>query len=355
MKVLKQVVGIDVSQGELVCQYGALTEELSVNLPQTYIAKNSVTGFTKLLKWAEKLRNTNPDLSLYFVMEATGIYHEQLAHWLSKKGCLISIVLPNKISNYQRTLDVKTITDKTASEAIARFGLSRNLEIWSPPKPIFRILKQLTRERDQLVNERVVIKNQLHAEKAEAYPNKNSIKRLNQRLVLLSKQEKQIKAEISTYIEQNKNLKEGISRMTSIPGVGELTATILLAETNGFELIRNKKQLTSYAGLDVIEKQSGTSVQSKQKISKKGNRHIRKAMHLPSLSSVKYNDNHKKVYARLVGRHGIKMKGLVAIQRKILELMYILYKNQTVFDNAYELKKRAQQNEFAEPFESSIC
>ena len=39
MKVLKQVVGIDVSQGELVCQYGALTEELSVNLPQTYIAK----------------------------------------------------------------------------------------------------------------------------------------------------------------------------------------------------------------------------------------------------------------------------------------------------------------------------
>ncbi|MEI9945951.1 MAG: IS110 family transposase [Chitinophagaceae bacterium] len=59
----------------------------------------------------------------------------------------------------------------------------------------------------------------------------------------------------------------------SIPGVGLLTAVTVLAETNGFDLIRNKKQLTSYAGLDVREKQSGTSVKGKPKISKKGNRY----------------------------------------------------------------------------------
>ncbi|WP_410492715.1 hypothetical protein [Cyclobacterium sp. SYSU L10401] len=56
-------------------------------------------------------------------------------------------------------------------------------------------------------------------------------------------------------------------------------------------------------------------------MSKKGNRHIRKSLHLPALSAVKYNPINKDLYARLVGSgHGIKMKGLMAVQKKILEL-----------------------------------
>ena len=58
-------------------------------------------------------------------MEATGVYHESLAYFLAEKGYAISIVLPNKISNYMRTLEVKTITDKTASEAIAMFWVGK--------------------------------------------------------------------------------------------------------------------------------------------------------------------------------------------------------------------------------------
>ena len=51
-----------------------------------------------------------------FVMEATGVYHESLAYFLEEKGCEVSIVLPNKISNYARTLDAKTVTDKTSAK-----------------------------------------------------------------------------------------------------------------------------------------------------------------------------------------------------------------------------------------------
>ena len=77
----------------------------------------------------------------------------RLAYFLDEKGYEVSIVLPNKISNYFRTLEVKTITDKTASEAIARFGLERKLDDWKRPKPIFKKLRQLTRERDQIVQD----------------------------------------------------------------------------------------------------------------------------------------------------------------------------------------------------------
>jgi transposase len=117
----------------------------------------------------------------------------------------------------------------------------------------------------------------------------------------------------------------------------------VLAETNGFELIRNKSQLSSYAGLDVKEKQSGTSVKGKPRISKKGNRNLRKSMHLPALTAVKWDDNFRGIYARLVSKHGIKMKAVVAVQRKILELMYTLYKTKTMYDPNYKDKKIAAQ------------
>jgi hypothetical protein len=62
---------------------------------------------------------------------------------------------------------------------------------------------------------------------------------------------------------------------------------------------------------------------------------LRKSVHLPALSAVRWDENFKNIYARLVGKHGIKMKALVAIQRKILELIYTLFKNETVYDKEY--------------------
>lgn len=351
MKLLKQVVGIDVAMNEMVCRFGILSDDLQLKLNSSDVFKNKEKGFVKLIKWAEK--NASADTEILFVMEATGVYHEKLAHWLHGRSKKVAIVLPNKISSYARTLDIKTVTDKTASEAITRFGLERNLDTWKPPQQIFRKIKQLTREREQIVAERTVIKNQLHAENSEAFPNPNSLNRLKKRIKMLNGQEKEIKKEISQLTKEDEKVKNQIANMTSIPGVGELTAVTVLAETNGFELIHNKRQLTSYSGLDVKEKQSGISVKGKPRISKKGNRYLRKALHLPALAAVKHCELYRGTYARLVGRHGIKMKALVAVQRKLLELMYILYKTETVFDLNYEEKRKALSN-VTEPLESSL-
>ena len=130
-----------------------------------------------------------------------------------------------------------------------------------------------------------------------------------------------------------------IKNICTIPGVSVLTAATVIGETHGFELIRSKKQLTSYAGLDVKEKLSGTSVKGKPRISKKGNRYLRSCLHLPALSTIKWDDNFRGQYARIVAKHGIKMKGCVAVQRKLLELIYIIYKTKTVYDKDYESKK----------------
>jgi transposase len=345
MKVLKQVLGIDVAQKELVVSLGRLNDDLTIELYAYCVFKNTEKGFLKLSQWVEKL--ADKATKVRYVMEATGVYHQKFAYYLDEKKEDLSIVLPNKISNYIRTLDIKTITDKTCSEAITRFGLERKLDNWKKPKEIYRTLKQLTRERRQITDERTIVKNQLHAEETEAMPHLSSIERSNRRIHFLNTLEKEIKNEIETSIKENKELSKDISNICTIPGVSILTAATVIGETNGFELIRSKKQLTSYAGLDVREKLSGTSVKGKPSISKRGNRYLRSSLHLPALSTIKWDDNFRDLYARIVAKNGIKMKGCVAVQRKVLELIYILYKNKTVYDKDFESKKIACQHKNA--------
>lgn len=341
MKILKQSVGIDVAQKELVVSLGRLTENLSTELYASKVFPNTKKGHHALIEWTKKYSDSS--VSLQFVMEATGIYHEALAYFLVDLSFHVVVVLPNKISNYFRTLEVKTINDYTAAEAIARFGLERKLENWHRPDPTLKKLKQLCRERDQIVQVRTIAKNQLHAEQTEAEPSLSTVKRLEQHIRLLNKQVTEVKKEIELLIKGTKELAQAVKLVTTIPGVGLLTAATVLSETNGFELIRNKKQLTSYAGLDVREKQSGTSVRGKPTISKRGNRYLRKAMHLPALAALREDPKFKSVFIRLVEKHGIKMKAVVAVQRKLLELIFAIYKTKEPYQANFEPTEKKEK------------
>jgi transposase len=332
-KLLKQVGGIDVAQKELVVSLGRMYDDLSPEIFAFKVFPNTAKGFEALLAWVKKL--SDPAVDVHYVMEATGVYHESFAYFLDQRGLVLSIVLPNKISNYSRTLDIKTVTDKTASATIARFGLERKLDRWKRPKEIFKRLRQLTREREQLVRTRTLAKNILHAELAEAEPNEGSLARIKQQIALLDSQEREIKAEIEGMVKRDDQVKQTIKTICTLPGIGLITTATVVAETNGFELIRSKKQLASYAGLDVQEKQSGTSVKGVPHVSKKGNRFLRKAMHMPSLASIRFDERFKAIFTRLVARHGIKMKAVVAVQRKLLEMIYTLYKTNTAYDKGY--------------------
>lgn len=340
--IVKQVLGIDVAQDELVVSLGRMYNDWT---PEVYAFKtfaNTLKGFDALVYWVGKW--SDKDLPVRYIMEATGVYHESLAYYLDDHHLEVSIILPNKISNYARTLEVKTITDKTASQAIALFGLERKLDRWKRPKSLHKKLRQLSRERSQLIDERTVLKNQLHAEQAEAEPYKKSIERIKKRIALLNKQEKEIREELAILIKTDAEMQQLVLLICSIPGIGILTAATVLGETNGFDLIRNKRQLTSYAGLDIREKQSGTSVKGKPRISKKGNKHLRKTMHMPALAAIRHDERFKAIFARLVSKHGIKMKAAVAIQRKLLELIYTLYKTQRPYDKKYLINQNEETN-----------
>lgn len=334
MKNIRQCVGVDCSKDKLDSAINFLNEDFQQQTHTTEVFENNDKGFKMLMKWMQK--HCLKELPCQVVVEATGVYHESLAYALDKKSFAVAIVLPNKIRNYCRSTEVRTVTDNISAKQIAEFGLVKKLDNWVPPDKVFTHLRGLCRERTQLLDEKNIVHNQLHAYEHSAFAASATGKRSTQRIRFLEKQIEQIECDIESVINEHPWLKEKIQKICTIKGVGLITTATVVAETNGFNLVRNCRQLVCYAGYDIVVKQSGTSVNSKSRISHKGNKYIRRALYFPAITAVKYNEPLANFYNRLLERQKIKMKSYVAVQRKLLVLIYTLWKNDTVYNPGYQ-------------------
>lgn len=267
-------------------------------------------------------------------MEATGVYYEGIAYYLVEQGFQVHVVLPNQAKKYGQSLGAKSKTDAIDARILAQMGLERNLMKWEPSSPHFRVLKNLTRERESLIGERTAALNRLHAYSHQGHPPQDCIDRTTRLVAFYEDQIAEIETQIDKIVKSDQALKKRISYVESIKGVGFLTAVIVIAETNGFATFTNIKQVVSFAGLDIKIRESGKWI-GKSRISKCGNRHIRKALYMPALTKITHDPNTKLFYERLVERKGIKMVAGVAVQRKLLALIYTLWKKQEMFDSSF--------------------
>ncbi len=337
-KVIKQNVGIDVSKKDLAVCLIFLYDDLSKKIKGTRKFGNNETGFKALHEWVEKKKDG--DIPVNFTLEPTGVYHENLAYFLNDRKQLVHIVLTKKAKRYAESLGTNSKTDKLDSKALARMGVERELEIWQPGSPAFRKLKMLTRERSSMIKIRVMIKNQLEAINHSAFENKKSINRLRRLIKELNLNIARIEKDIETIVDNNDELKSKVLKVTTIPGVAFLTAITIIAETDGFALIKSIKQIVAYAGLDIKIRESG-KWKGKAKISKAGNVHIRKALYFPAYTSISHSKNYKLFYERLLDKKDVSLIAAVAVQRKLLGLIYTLWKNDTVYIENYRKQKAA--------------
>lgn len=337
-KIIKQNVGIDVSKKDFSICLIFLHGDLSIKIKGTKRFSNDKSGFKALLEWVEKKKDDGVPVN--FTMEPTGIYHENLAYFLNDKKQLVHIVLPKKAKRYAESLKTNSKTDKLDSKALARMGVERELGLWQPGPPVFRKLKVLTRERSSMIKTRTGLKNQLEAIRNSAFPNKKTINRLMYLIKVIDKNIAKIEKNIETIVDNNEELKSKILKVTTIPGVAFLTAIIIIAETDGFALIKSIKQIVAYAGLDVKIRESG-KWKGKSKISKAGNVHLRKALYFPAYTSIRYSENYKHFYERLLDKKDVSLIAAVAVQRKLLGLIYTLWKNDTVYIENYQKQKAA--------------
>ena len=219
------------------------------------------------------------DVTIRVTVEATGVYYEQLTYFLDDNEIFVSVILPNQSKAYAKSLNLKSKTDKLDTMMLGQMGLERTLTQWKPISPKMRVLKQLTRDRVSLLEEKVALLNKLHALKSSHLPHQDAIKRLKQRIQLVKQQIKEVEKQIKQVIKADPALEQKIEKITRIKGLGLVTVATIIAETDTevsvFKLITSRAQLVSYAGYDVVQRQSGSSIKGKTKISKKGNKFIR--------------------------------------------------------------------------------
>lgn len=277
-------------------------------------------------------------MELLVVMEATGVYHQGIAHYLHAKGYSVCVMQSGRVKSYARSLDQRSKTDALDSKMLGMLGLERSIRLWQPPSEELQRLKALSRERSSLLKDRTIENNRQGAIASSVHSNAKALKRHKDRLKLLNAQIEMIESEMKGLISKNEELERRIGFMMSIPGISFISAATVVGETLGFESITNAKQLASYAGYDVVLRESG-NFKGKTRISKKGNSHIRAVLHMPSMTCVRCNPTLKQFYNRLKPKKAKPLVALIAVQRKLLILMYTLWKNEEVYDAGFEIKK----------------
>lgn len=334
--ILKYSIGIDIGSTSFRSCIVTIDEKQQVKTKASRKFENNNNGFDAFKKWFEKYYKQT-HIPICFCMEATGVYYEQLAHFLHDQGHCVSIILANSAKKYLESLALKTKNDKIDAKGLAQMGAERSLRTWNPPVEFYATLRSLTRYYQHLQELKTVENNRLHAMSVAKHKTPVVIKETKKLIKNLDNKINQARIQICQYLKKDEDVARKVKQICAIKGVAELTVAVIIAETYGFELIQNAKQLSSYAGYDVVENQSGKR-QGKTKISKKGNSRIRRALYLPAFIAKIHEPVFNNFFNRTFDKHKIKMKSYVAIQRKLLTTIFALWKKDEAFDNQFYKK-----------------
>lgn len=336
-QVIKHSVGIDISKDSFQVCYKVIDIEQRTHIKGSRSFSNTPAGFKAFYAWSMKRQKES--IRQVFVMESTGVYYEGLAFYLYDAGLYVSVVLPSRSKRYFQGLGIKSKTDKIDASGLAQMGAEQNLALWKRPDAWTIGLRQHTRQREQLQQTRTSLLNQKEALVHSGYPGADLLEHLQEIITLINRQLKELEQSIEAQLKQDESKRSKIDNLCSIKGVSKLTVAVILSETNCFADFHSRSQLVSYAGYDVVSNQSGKHT-GLTRISKQGNSHIRRALHLPAftIKSCSSDPVFTGLWDRVYERTKKKMKAYVAVQRKLLLLLYTLWKNDTAYMPGYRTK-----------------
>ncbi len=237
------------------------------------IIDNNETGFAELQNW---LIEQQVELNrVHVCCEATNVYYIPIATHLNQSQIAISVINPSIIKSYA-SLKLKRIkTDKQDAKLIAQYCQAENPSLWQPEHKTKAQLKSLCRRAEQINQLLTMEKNRAHvADEFSQASVARTIEWLEQEL-------KSCRASIANLIRQDKTLQEQQQILTSIVGIGQTTAQVLLSVLVDIDKFPTAKKLISWLGLSPVIRQSGKH-KGLSKLSKMGDRSIRKALYTPA-------------------------------------------------------------------------
>jgi transposase len=313
------VVGIDVAKATLDV---ALMDE--AGQWQTGHFANDAAGFSRLQRWLEK--RSAPGIPV--CLEATGRYSRGVAHCLHQAGYVVSVLNPAKTPLFRSLMGERNKTDQTDAKLLAQFCVTHAPKPWTPPSAHQEQLQELTRYLDVLKQEQTRLRNRLASGPMTDWV----LRDLHEQLASLEKRMADLEQEIETLTEQDAEQRHQVALLTSIPGVGRLTASRFLAEVPNLLAFAKASHLAAYAGLVPKHHSSGTSVHKKAKLAKGGNAFLRNAFYMPALSAMRHNPIIRRFADRLTAAGKPKMAIVAAVMHKLLRLAYGVLKSNRPFD-----------------------
>ena len=288
--------------------------------------ENRAAGIGALLRWLKRHRVR----VVHACMEATGRYHEALALRLHRLGHTVSVVNPACVHAHANSRLRRTKTDRADAQLLADYCRTQMPTPWQPPAPELRVLHDLTRRVAQLQTACQQERNRLHTPELAPLV-RRSIRRM---LAGYRRELAALKAQIAEHINGHPQLARRSALLCSIPGIGVLTAAILLAHAP-LDRVHSARQLAAYAGLTPQQRLSGSSIHGKPRISKVGNAHLRGALYMPAVVAKRFNPVLKAFAARLHAKGLHNMAIVAAVMRKLLHIAFGVVKNGIPFDPAY--------------------
>lgn len=327
-------LGIDVSKAKFDC---CIYPQGLAGKHKNKVFPNASSGFKKLKEW---LIGFGVDLTqTKVVMEATSVYHENLAHDLYISGLQVCIAHPARVRAFAKGLSMLNKTDKADSQALAYYAATVELKLWHPLPENINLLKALTDRRAILAVDLRREKNRL--EKAESTQTVvQVITSLEDNIEYFEKQIAALDQMIDDHIDQNPDLKNDRKLLSSIPAIGERTSLLMLGLLHSHQF-DSAKQTAAYVGLVPVQHQSGSSVNARSRISKAGSSKIRSGLYMAAVVAVTHNPQMKAMYEKLVNRGKAKMSALCAVMRKLIHLCFGVIKHQTPYQSDYLVIKIA--------------
>jgi transposase len=317
----KIALGLDVAKSTI--EIYLLDEE---GRGSTYHVSNNREGFLQLAAWL----HGQPLEQIHACLEPTGKYSRALAYFLLELGLKVSQVNCNAIGDYRKSLKVRSKTDRIDSRMLALYCLKHDLPIWEKPSDceleltciqsrLNNLDQDIRREKNRLEGG---VECRLVQEDIE-----ENIVRLKFRAEKLEKAAKQL-------IRDNAKLKADFEILKSIIGIGDKSAIRLLASVS-FDDFETGRKVASFAGLTPPKYQSGTSINSRRRISRMGNPQLRRGLFMPAMVAMQHNPQLRRFAERLAARNKPPKVIIIAVMRKLLALAAALLRKREFYDPTF--------------------
>jgi len=304
------IAGIDISKATVdVCVAG-----------KTRSFANDLQGYRQVAKYCKA--------ASLVVMEATGTYHLGLACYLHSRDFKVAVVNPARPCYYAKSLGLRNKTDKVDARVLAEFGRTHELELFVPPTDAELNLCRLVRLRSDLVAQRVQGKNRISDPAVTGF--EGSL--LAAQAAFLDEQIDQVEREIVRVLKSDEALGRACDLLTSIPGIGAVTAWSILAEVRDVRRFASAKKVAAFAGLCPSLRHSGTSLTGSGKLSRQGCRPLRKALYMAAVAAIRCSGPFEDFYERLLAQRKAKRAALVAVMHKLIRVAYGVLKGGVPFD-----------------------